>query len=727
MSVVGIDFGSFKTVVAIARRGNVDILVNEVSNRSTPSMVSFGLKSRYLGESAKTQEISNFKNTVSCIKRLVGRKYTDPEILLIEKGYMGAQLIDINGQVGVKVNFLGKEECFTAVQVAAMYFTKIKQTFQNDEISVPDVVISVPVWFTDAQRRGILDAAQIAGLNPLRIINDTTAAALGYGITKTDLPEDKSRIVCFVDIGYSDYTVSIVAFKKGQLTVKASACDRNFGGRDFDKILVDYYIKELKNKCKVDISSNPKARYRMLLAVEKLRKILSANAVAPINVESLIDDIDVNYLLSREDMEKMVESLLDRITIPLKEALDTAGITVDDVDSIEMIGGCTRIPSIKERISAFFGKPLSFTLNQDEATARGCAFACAILSPIFKVRDFSVYDIMPYSIQFSWEASCSLPNEETSLVVFPKNNVVPSTKILTFYRKEPFVIEASYSDLSALPGNFSSWIGRYYIKNVTPDANNDFSIVKVRARVNLHGLLSLEQAYVVEEQEIQEVVQKDETTDKDSKTEEKVNGVVSPDLMDVESQKSEMRKVKKLVKKNDLIILSENLSLDVATLKALKEREEAMIMEDKLVVNTENQKNALEEYIYDMRSKLYDVYADYASNDEKVCLEKMLNDTEKWLYDEGEDTTKAVYQSKLDDLMKTAAPIVQRKSDADEIERKERIAREEKEAAEKAEREKMMGDGLKEKDDPNFVQKEPLSQDNVQSQFSHDTEMKDSV
>ncbi|EMR08834.1 hypothetical protein PNEG_02621 [Pneumocystis murina B123] len=724
MSVVGIDFGSSKTVIAVAQRGNVDILVNEVSNRSTPSMVSFGSKNRYLGESAKTQEISNFKNTVSCIKRLIGRKYTDPEILLIEKDYVGAQLVDINGQVGVKVNFLGKEEYFTATQIAAMYFTKIKQTFQKEQTKgIPDVVISVPSWFTDSQRRGILDAAEIAGLNTLRIMNDITAAALSYGITKTDLPEDKSRIVCFIDIGHSNYSVSIVAFKKGQLTVKSSAYDRNFGGRDFDKVLVNHFAKELLDKYKIDINSNAKAKYRMTVAVEKLKKILSANAVAPISLESLMNDVDVNSLISREDMEKLAQCLFNRITFPLREALDSAGMTIADIDSIEMIGGCTRIPSIKEKISSFFGKPLSFTLNQDEAVARGCAFACAILSPIFKVREFSIHDLTLYPIQFSWEASHEVSDEETNLIVFPKNNVVPSTKILTFYRKEPFTIEASYADPSTLPGSFNTWIGRYHIKNVVPDVNNDFSVIKVRARLNLHGLLSLEHAYIVEEQEIEEVVSKEESTDKEPKGEEKVNGVVFPDSMDVEQEKPETRKVKKLVKKKDLTIVSENVSLDIDTLKILKEREEAMILEDKIIANTENQKNALEEYIYDMRSKLYDLYADYASNEEKVGLEKLLNETEEWLYDEGEDTTKAIYKSKLDDLIKFAAPIVQRKFDADEI---ERIAREEREMAERAQSQKAKKDDSKEN---NFVSTENnfLEQDTAHIPSVPDTGMKGSV
>ncbi|KAG5438443.1 hypothetical protein PCANB_002932 [Pneumocystis canis] len=725
MSVVGIDFGSWKTVIALARRGNVDILVNEVSNRSTPSMVSFGPKNRYLGESAKTQEVSNFKNTISCINRLVSRAYTDSEIFSIEKEYIYVPLVDIHGKLGVRVNFLGKEEHFTTVQIAAMYLTKIKQTFQKEQNSIPDVVISVPGWFTDVQRRGIVDAAEIAGLNLLRIINDTTAAALSYGITKTDLPESKPRNVCIIDIGYSNYSVSIVAFKKGQLSVKASAYDRNFGGRDFDRLLMEHFAKEFIDKYNIDITTNPRAKCRVMIAVEKLKKILSANATASISVESLMDDVDVNSILSREDMEKISMQLLDRIIIPLKEALSNAGMTISDIDSVEMIGGSTRIPSLKERISSFFGKPLSFTLNQDEATARGCAFACAILSPIFRVREFSVHDILSYSIRFSWEASSENPNEETSLIVFAKNCPVPSTKILTFYRKEPFTLDVFYADPSSLPGHVNTWIGRYYIKNVTPDSNNDVSIVKIKVRVDLNSLVTLEQAYIVEENEIEEVIPKDESTNKDTETKEKVNGISSTDSMDVEPEKPKTRKIKKLVKKCELLISSETSALDAAVLKILKDKENAMILGDKTVANAENQKNALEEYIYDMRSKLCDVYADYASNDEKAKLQKMLNETEEWLYDEGEDTTKAVYLEKMEDLVKIAAPILQRKFDADEIRRKEYL--EQKELERKAANEKEeTNENCKENNDPASLGKEKnYDKDDIKLPSMLDTEMKD--
>lgn len=483
------------------------------------SLVGFGPKNRYIGEAAKTQEISNLKNTVSSLKRLAGRALTDPDIQT-EKDYVSSLLVDIGGQVGAEVSYLGNKDRFTATQIIAMFLNKVKTTASAElKLPVSDIVISVPPWFTDIQRRSILDAAEIAGLKLLRLINDTTATALGYGITKLDLPtaEEKPRRIAFVDIGHSNYACSIVEFKKGELAVKSTAYDRHFGGRNLDKAIVDHFAKEFKEKYKIDITTNPKALVRVATAAEKMKKILSANAQAPINIESLMNDVDVSGVMKRDELEELLKPLLDRATIPLEQALAEAKLKTEDIDAIEMVGGCTRVPALKERIGKFFGKPLSFTLNQDEAVARGCAFSCAILSPVFRVRDFSIHDIVNYPIEFGWERSPDIPDEDTSLTVFNKGNVMPSTKILTFYRKQPFDLEAKYAKPEMLPGKMNPWIGRFSVKGVQA-AKEDFMICKLKARLNLHGVLNVESGYFVEDVEIEEPLPEEkESEKKDSK------------------------------------------------------------------------------------------------------------------------------------------------------------------------------------------------------------------
>ncbi|EFZ04026.2 Hsp70 family protein [Metarhizium robertsii] len=666
MSVVGVDFGTLQTVVAVARNRGVDVITNEVSNRATPSMVGFGSKNRYIGEAAKTQEITNLKNTVSCLKRLAGRSFNDPDIK-IEQQYITAPLVDINGQVGVEVSYLGKTEKFTATQLVATYLSKIKQIAATElKLPVSDLCMSVPPWFSDVQRRALLDAAEIAGLKLLRLINDNTAAALGWGITKLDLPapEEKPRRVCFVDIGHSNFTCSVVEFKKGELAVKGAAWDRNFGGRDFDKALVDHLAKEFKGKYKVDIYTHGRAMARTIAAAEKTKKILSANQQAPVNIESLMNDIDVAAMITRQEFEAMVEPLLNRTQAPLEQALTQAKLTKDDIDVVEIVGGGSRVPALKERIQAFFGKPLSYTMNADEAVARGCAFSCAILSPVFRVRDFSVQDIISYPIEFAWEKAADIPDEDTSLTVFNKGNVLPSTKILTFYRKQPFDLEARYAKPEDLPGKQNPWIGRFSVKGVKAEGQDEFMICKLKARVNIHGVLNVENGYYVEDQEVEEEIKEDEKEDGEKK---------DPDAMDTDKKEDapkKTRKVKKQVRKGDLPISSGTSSLDAAQKAALSEKESAMVMEDKLVADTEEKKNELETFIYDLRAKLDEQYAEFASDDEKTSIKAKLEIAEEWLYDEGDDASKGVYIAKLDELRALAGPIVQRHFEKIEAERR---------------------------------------------------------
>jgi heat shock protein 4 len=392
--------------------------------------------------------------------------------------------------------------------------------------------------------------------------------ALGYGITKADLPEsaEAPRHVCFVDIGHSNYSVAIVDFSKGQLTVKSTAYDRNFGGRDFDYALVQHFAEEFKTKYKIDVLSSPKAVFRLSTGCERLKKVLSANAEAPLNVESLMNDIDASSSMTREVFEKMTDHLLSRVTSPLEEAISKAGLTVDQIDAIELVGGCIRIPAIKERIQKFFeGKQLGFTLNQDEAVARGATFACASLSPVFRVREFAVHDLTPYPIKVSWEKEAGNPDEDTELVVFPTGNAIPSTKILTFYRQGPFELEASYADPATLPKGTNPWIGKFTVKNVEKPASGDLACVKVKARLNLHGIMNFEQAYIVEEVEKEEVVVTGEGEDK----------------------KEEKKMVKKIQRKGDCPVVAQYNALPQQSLEEWTEKEGKMHAEDKLVMETE--------------------------------------------------------------------------------------------------------------------------------------------
>jgi len=374
----------------------------------------------------------------------------------------------------------------------------------------------------------------------------------------------------------------------------------------------------------------------------------------------------------------MVEPVLNRVTAPLEQALADAKLSKEDIDVIEVVGGGSRVPAIKERIQSFFGKTLSFTLNQDEAIARGCAFSCAILSPVFKVRDFAVQDVISYPIEFAWEKDADIPDEDTSLVVFNKGNMLPSTKILTFYRKQPFNLEARYAKPEDLPGKVPAFIGQFSVKGVkAAGAPDDFMICKLKARVNIHGVLNVESGYYVEDQEIEEEIKDEEKKEGDVsisnafRTRDSISGSGSgdpllgsasgsdnelptkkrrrvdsasadggdpmltyyslPKAMDTDAPKDDKpktRKVKKQVRKGELPIVSATSSLDSNLKSAASEKESAMVMEDKLVADTEEKKNELETYIYELRNKLDDQYSEFASDEEKEKIRNKLEASE---------------------------------------------------------------------------------------------------
>ncbi|PPQ80483.1 hypothetical protein CVT25_001749 [Psilocybe cyanescens] len=658
MAVVGIDFGTLHSKIGVARHRGIDIITNEVSNRATPSLVAFGPKQRAIGEAAKTQETSNFKNTIGSLKRLIGRALSDPQVQDVEKKFINAKLVDINGTVGAEVTYRFEKVQYTITQLVAMYLGKLRDIAAAElKAIVSDIVIAVPGWYTDVQRRAIIDAAAIANLNVLRIINDTTATALGYGITKSDLPEPENpRHVVFVDVGHADFSVAVVAFSKGQLTVKSTAYERNLGGRDIDYALVKHFAEEFKTKYKIDVMSNPKATFRLSAGCEKIKKVLSANSDAPLNVESIMNDVDATSKLSRDELEAFIADVLDRIPGPLQRAIADSGLTLEQIDSVELIGGTTRVPSVRQRIQdAFPDKVLSTTLNQDEAIARGATFACAMLSPVFRVRDFHVNDINHYPIKTQWTASPTDPDDDTELLVFPQGNSIPSTKVLSFYRKEPFTIESVYAEPALLPGAINPWIANFTAKEVPVSANGDATCVKLKTRLNLHGIMSFEAAYVEEIEEREEAAPTPAPMDVDAPAD---GAAAAP---------PPAPKKKRVVKKKEIPFVATNTSLDKSVVELLKEQESQMHAADKLVMDTEDRKNALEEYVYDMRGKLEDRYAPFAKPEEKAKLLAGLSEAEEWLYtEEGEEATKSAYVARLDALKAIGDPISFRYREVDE-------------------------------------------------------------
>lgn len=693
MSVVGIDFGNLNTVVAVARNKGIDVIVNEVSNRATPSLVSFGEKQRYLGESAKTQEIGNFRNTVACLKRLVGRTFGDPEVMSFEKRYINANLVESEDkEIAASIMYQNEKRQFTANQLAAMFLNHVK-AFTSKELNAPvtDVVISCPVWFTDRQRRALSDAAEVAGLKPLKILNDTTAAALGYGITKLDLPDPatnpniKPRIVVFVDVGESSYQVSVVSFFKGKLIVKGCSFDRNLGGRNFDEVLLKHYNEEFKTKFKIDIESDAKATYRLRAGCEKVKKILSANPVTQLSIECIMDDKDVSAIVKREEFEEWASPLIKRFESPIKQALEAAGITPSDVDYVELVGGSTRVPALKNFLANMFDSTkLSTTLNQDEAVARGCALQCAIISPVVQVRDFTIQDWNIYPIEISWDPTI-VPKSTSSMIdhqmeAFPVGNVIPSTKTLKLNRI--LNIEELASKGGSLEFDFevkyigtgnSGWslpsgdmhIGRWSIQGIKrlaprngefidgPDTEKMHAAIRVKAKLDSSFILNLEGAHQLEVVQIP-VKENPKENGNAMETSESNNKATSNDS-EVASEHRTL--TKEMTRKHNLVVVPQTTSRSRDVIEKWRALELEMETTDRLVIDTADRKNALEAYIYETRSKLEMAWSEYITDSDRQVFMSELSNMEDWLYSDGEDATKSVYIEKLNELKKLGDPV----------------------------------------------------------------------
>ncbi|RXN35181.1 heat shock 70 kDa 4-like protein [Labeo rohita] len=697
MSVVGFDVGFLNCYVAVARAGGIETVANEYSDRCTPACVSFGPRNRSIGAAAKSQMVTNCKNTVQGFKRFHGRAFSDPFVQNLKSSLVYDLSQMPSGTTGIKVTYMGEEKVFSIEQITAMLLTKLKETAESAlKKPVADCVISVPCFYTDAERRSVIDAAQIAGLNCLRLMNETTAVALAYGIYKQDLPapEEKPKIVVFVDIGHSSYQVSVCAFNKGKLKILATAFDPEMGGKDFDERLVKHFCEEFAVKYKLDVKSKPRALVRLYQECEKLKKLMSANSSdLPLNIECFMNDIDVTSKLNRGQFEEMCADILARVEPPLRSLMEQAHLKKDDIHAVEIVGGASRMPAVKERISKFFGKEPSTTLNADEAVARGCALQCAIVSPAFKVREFSITEVVPFPISLKWNSAAE--DGVSDCEVFPKNHAAPFSKVLTFYRREPFSLEAYYNCPKELPYPDPT-IGQYVIQKVVPQASGESSKVKVKVRVNIHGIFSVSSASLVELQkseEEEESMDTEQSTEKENEskmqvdqdeqktpgTGEQENGEKKAGTEEMETSAEEGKQEKKSdqppqakkpkVKTKVLELPIENnpqWQLAIDMLNLFVESEGKMIMQDKLEKERNDAKNNVEEYVYEMRDKLHGIFEKFVSESDRDTLSLKLEDTEVWLYEDGEDQAKQVYIDKLTELKTLGQPIQERYTEFEE-------------------------------------------------------------
>jgi len=652
----------------VARQGGIETIANDYSLRETPSYVAFGEKSRTIGVAAKSGQMTQIKRTFFGFKKILGRKFDDPAVQA-ELSRVPYELVKSEtGSAAYNINYCGKNKQLSSEQLTAALFTKLKDIGETAlSVKVNDVVISVPSYFTDAERRALLDSAKMAGLNVLKLMNDTTATALAYGIYKQDLPEpDKaSRNVVFVDCGHTGTQVAAASFNKGKLSMLASGfC--NSGGRNFDEEMCKHFAKEFGERYKLDVFGNKKATMKLLTECVKLKKLMAANTNRlPINIECFMDDKDVSGHMDRAKFEELIASHLADIERVMGEVLTASKLKPEEIYSVEIVGGSTRIPAIKALIEKVFGKESSTTLNADEAVSRGCALQCAILSPVFKVREFSVTDIQPYPIKLVWDNTGGEGAATGEMEVFPANHPVPFSKMLTFYKSSTFQVTGEYVAEVPYP---EKHIGVFEIGDVRPTAEGGSQKVKVKVRINPNGIFGVSSANLVEKHEVEEEVPEEMETDEkkeegekkeeenkeakpegEAKADEKMEtGEAKPE----EKKEVKMVKRKKVVNKNIDLPISQRVNgqLSYERLQNAIQEENSMNNQDRAEADRLTAKNSVEEYIYDIRGKLCEELEEFMVEEDRNKYSLELEDAENWLYEDGEFAEKPEYQKKLSEL-----------------------------------------------------------------------------
>jgi molecular chaperone DnaK len=417
--IIGIDLGTTNSCVAVMEGNEPVVIANDEGRRTTPSVVAF-LKNgeRKVGDPAKRQAITNPQNTITSVKRFMGRRFDEITeeashwSYKIVKGDNNTVRIDIDGRL------------YTPQEISAMILQKMKKTAEDYlGQEVTDAVITVPAYFNDAQRQATKEAGEIAGLNVRRIVNEPTAAALAYGLDKGG----KDHHIAVFDLGGGTFDISVLELGDGVFEVKSTNGDTHLGGDDFDKVIMDWLAEEFKKEENVDLRKDPMALQRLKEAAEKAKVELSSSSETEINLPYItaIDGVPKHLVkkLTRAKFEALADNLFDRCLKPCEQALKDAGLTTAQIDEVILVGGSTRIPKVQEIVEKFFGKKPNKGVNPDEVVAVGAAIQGAVLTG--EVKDVLLLDVTPLTLGIETYGGVLTP-------MIPSNTTIPTKKSETF-------------------------------------------------------------------------------------------------------------------------------------------------------------------------------------------------------------------------------------------------------------------------------------------------------